>query len=92
MTSWRLTQIRGHPVCFQLLSGKPRFAVALLAATMRGKFVIATYLFDPDTFETKLYGFIATGAQFGEPYGFCMGRIGNTFLLIPNNKNGDPRL
>lgn len=64
----------------------------LVAATERKKFGIATFLFDPDTFETKPYGFIPTGKEFGEPYGFCMGRVGNTFLLIANNKSGEIRL
>ncbi|MCK9541624.1 MAG: phytase [Novosphingobium sp.] len=64
----------------------------LVAATERKTFGIAAYLFDPDTFETRRYGFIPTGAAFGEPYGFCTGRIGSGFYLIPNNKNGDIRV
>lgn len=64
----------------------------LVAATERAKFGIATYLFDPDTFETKPFGFIATGPEFGEPYGFCMGRIDDAFYLIPNNKLGEARI
>lgn len=64
----------------------------LVAATERKTFGIATYLFDPDTFETRPYGFIPTGADFGEPYGFCMGRIGDAFYLIPNNKTGEIRV
>ncbi|HEY9091488.1 phytase [Parasphingorhabdus sp.] len=61
----------------------------LVAATEREQFGIVTYLFDPDTFETRPYGFIATGAEFGEPYGFCTARIDGNFYLIPNNKEGD---
>lgn len=64
----------------------------LVAATERQKFGIMTYLFDPDTFEIRPYGFIPTGAEFGEPYGFCTARIGGNFYLIPNNKNGDIRV
>ncbi|MGE4322886.1 MAG: phytase [Sphingobium sp.] len=64
----------------------------LVAATERRKFGIATYLFDPDSFETRPYGFIHTGAEFGEPYGFCTARIGDNFYLIPNNKQGDIRV
>lgn len=64
----------------------------LVAATERKRFGIATYLFDPDTFETRPYGFISTDAEFGEPYGFCTGKIGDSFYLIPNNKRGDIRI
>ena len=64
----------------------------LVAATERNIFGIATYLFDPDTFETRPYGFIATGPEFGEPYGFCTAKIDGQFYLIPNNKDGDIRI
>lgn len=64
----------------------------LVAATERRNFGIVTYLFDPDTFETAPYGVIPTGSEFGEPYGFCMGRIGDAFYLVPNNKNGEIRV
>lgn len=63
-----------------------------VAAAERAKFGIVTYLFDPDTFVTKPYGFIPTGAEFGEPYGFCVGRIGDAFALIVNNKPGEARI
>ncbi len=62
----------------------------LVAATERRRFGIMTYLFDPDTFETRPWGFIPT--DMGEPYGFCMARIGDEFLLIPNNKEGEIRV
>src|SRR3546814_12279239 len=47
-----------------------------------------TYLLDPETLATKPYGFIPTGEEFGEPYGFCMGKWGDAFHLVPNNKAG----
>jgi 3-phytase len=76
---------------------RPGFVVdgknyVLVAATERSKFGIATYLFDPNTLETRRYGFIPTGAEFGEPYGFCTARIGDGFYLIPNNKTGEIRV
>lgn len=73
---------------------RPGFVVGgreyvLVAATERQRFGIMTYLFDPDTFETRPYGFIPT--DMGEPYGFCMARIGADFFLMPNNKEGEVR-
>src|SRR3546814_15784277 len=47
-----------------------------------------TYLLDPETLATKPYGFIPTGEEFGAPYGFCMGKWGDAFHLVPNNKAG----
>lgn len=67
-------------------------AQVLVAATERQRFGIALYLFDPDSFVVSPYGFIETGAEFGEPYGFCLGRQGDDFYLIPNNKLGEIRL
>lgn len=72
-----------------LVDGKPQ---VLVAATERQRFGIAVYLFDPDSFATRPYGFLETGPEFGEPYGFCVGRQGNDFLLIPNNKAGEARI
>ena len=74
---------------------RPGFVVdgrdyVLVAATERRRFGIMTYLFDPDTFETRPWGFIPT--DMGEPYGFCMARIGGEFLLIANNKEGEVRV
>lgn len=72
-----------------IVDGKP---YVLVAATERARFGIAVYLFDPDSFETRAHGFIETGTEFGEPYGFCMGRADDDFLLIPNNKEGKARI
>lgn len=62
----------------------------LVAATERRRFGIMTYLFDPDSLETRPYGFIPT--NMGEPYGFCMGKRGEAIYLVPNNKAGDIRI
>src|SRR5690606_16290934 len=72
-----------------VINGKPQ---VLVAATERQRFGIVVYLFDPDTFEIRHHGFIGLGDEFGEPYGFCMGRQGEDFLLIPNNKQGEARI
>lgn len=72
---------------------RPGFVVAgremvLVAATERRRFGIMTYLLDPATLEVTRYGFIPTEKAFGEPYGFCMGRRGDAFYLVPNSKQG----
>ncbi|MDQ8756328.1 phytase [Sphingosinicella sp. LHD-64] len=74
---------------------RPGFVVdgrdyVLVAATDRRRFGIMTYLLDPDTLETRPYGFIPA-TDMGEPYGFCMARAGEAFFLIPNNKEGEVR-
>ncbi|HWK42477.1 MAG TPA: phytase [Croceibacterium sp.] len=72
-----------------MVDGKP---YVLVAATERQRFGIVVYLFDPDSFAIRQHGFIELGADFGEPYGFCMGKQGDDFLLIPNNKLGEARI
>src|SRR3546814_17367930 len=47
-----------------------------------------SYLRDPETLATKPYGVIPTGEELGEPYGCCMGKWGDAFHLVPNNKAG----
>lgn len=61
----------------------------LMAAAERARFGIVTYLLDPATLAVKPYGFIPT--DMGEPYGFCMGKRGDAFYLMPNNKAGEVR-
>lgn len=67
-----------------IVNGK---AMVLIAAAERDRFGIMTWLMDPDTLEVRRWGFIPT--DMGEPYGFCMGRRGDAFYLLPNNKNGE---
>lgn len=59
----------------------------LVAATNDGKLGINLYLFDPTTMQTRDWGFVAT--DMGEPYGSCVGRSGDTFYVVANNKLGD---
>jgi len=61
----------------------------LVAATERERFGIMTWLLDPATLEVMRYGFVPT--DFGEPYGFCMGKRGADFFLVANNKEGEVR-
>lgn len=67
-----------------VVDGRP---MVLVAAAERDRFGVMTWLMDPDTLEVRRWGFIPT--DMGEPYGFCMGRRGDAFYVVPNNKNGD---
>ncbi len=64
--------------------------MVLVAATNDERMGINVYLFDPRTLETRDFVFIPT--HMGEPYGFCMGKRGDDFYLIANNKLGDIRI
>ncbi len=47
---------------------------------------INTWLLDPRTLEVREYGHIPT--DIGEPYGFCMANVDQTFYLIATTKAG----
>lgn len=61
-------------------------SMVLVAASDRRQFGVRTYLLDPDTLVTKPFGLIPT--DIGEPYGFCLGRIGADTYAIVGNKDG----
>src|SRR5512138_610268 len=61
-------------------------ARVLVAASDRRQFGIRAYLLDPETLSVERYGFIAT--DIGEPYGFCLGRMGDRIYAIIGNKDG----
>ena len=67
------------------VGGRP---MVLVAAAERARFGIMTWLLDPSTLRLERWGFLPTSADFGEPYGFCMGQFRGETLLIPNNKDG----
>lgn len=62
----------------------------LVAASADEAFGIFTYLFDPETLETKDYGFMSTEGW--APYGFCMGKRDGVFYLIADGKDGEIRI
>lgn len=66
-----------------VVSGK---SYVLVAASDRAQFGIRTYLLDADTLQAKPFGHIET--EIGEPYGFCLGRIGADIYAIVGNKDG----
>lgn len=67
------------------VGGKP---MVLVAAAERARFGVMTWLLDPATLSLSRWGFLPTPRAFGEPYGFCMGQVGGTTYVIPNNKAG----
>lgn len=67
-----------------VVDGKPQL---LVAATNDGKMGINLYLFDPATLHARDWGFVPT--DMGEPYGSCVGKLGDDYLLIANNKLGE---
>jgi len=67
----------------------PQGERVLVAATHRDKGAAALFLFDPATMETSPWG-LAPLAM-GEPYGLCMGRRGDDFIVVANDPQGQVR-
>lgn len=61
----------------------------LVAASDRLRIGAALYLFDPATLQLSRWG--VTPVALTEPYGLCMGRLGETFLVIVNGTDGQVR-
>jgi 3-phytase len=61
----------------------------LVAASDRGRMGAALYLMDPATLEVKPWGVVPLDLT--EPYGLCMGRRGEAFLVIVNGTHGQVR-
>lgn len=61
----------------------------LVAASDRGRMGAALYLLDPDTLETKPWG--VAKLDLAEPYGLCMGRLAEAFVVIVNGTDGQVR-
>jgi 3-phytase len=66
-----------------VVNGKP---MVLVTATDRARHGIAPYLLDPETLVAERWGFIPD--DIGEPYGICMGKRGDVFYTVVNNKDG----
>jgi len=67
----------------------PAGARVLVAASDRGRMGAALYLLNPDTLETKPWG--VAQLDLAEPYGLCMGRLGEAFVVIVNGTDGQVR-
>ena len=64
-------------------------AKVLVAASDRGRMGAALYLLDPDSLETKPWGVVPL--DLAEPYGLCVGRRGEAFIVIVNGTDGQVR-
>jgi 3-phytase len=61
----------------------------LVAASDRGRGGAALYLLDPATLKLDYWGLVKLDLV--EPYGLCLGRRGETFLMIVNGTDGQVR-
>lgn len=61
----------------------------LVAASDRGRMGAALYLMHPTTFELTAWG--VAGLDLTEPYGLCVGRRGDDFLIFVNSTDGQVR-
>ncbi len=61
----------------------------LVAASDRGRIGAALYLMDPATLQLTPWGLARLDLT--EPYGLCMGRLGEAFLVIVNGTDGQVR-
>jgi 3-phytase len=61
----------------------------LVAASDRDRIAAALYLLNPATLETARWGLVKIDLE--EPYGLCMGRRGDHFIVIVNGKDGHVR-
>lgn len=61
----------------------------LVAASDRGRGGFALYLLDPATLQVKPWGVIPL--DLAEPYGLCVGRRGEAFVVIVNGTDGQVR-
>lgn len=61
----------------------------LVAASDRGRFGAALYLMDPATLKVAPWGLAKL--DLAEPYGLCMGRRGESFIVIVNGTDGQVR-
>lgn len=73
---------------------RPGFASAagervLVAASDRGRGGAALYLLDPATLKLDYWGLVKL--DLAEPYGLCLGRRGEAFLMIVNGTDGQVR-
>lgn len=61
----------------------------LVAASDRGRIAAALYLMDPATLKLEPWGLAPL--DLAQPYGLCMGRRGDSFIVIVNGTDGQVR-
>ena len=67
----------------------PQGPRVLVAASDRGRMGAALYLMDPATLEVRPWGVVPL--DLAEPYGLCMARQGEAFVVIVNGTDGQVR-
>ncbi|MFN4175697.1 phytase [Phenylobacterium sp.] len=67
----------------------PQGQRVLIAASDRGRMGAALYLMDPATLEVKPWGVVPL--DLAEPYGLCMARLGEAFVVIVDGTDGQVR-
>ncbi|WP_296815696.1 phytase [Brevundimonas sp.] len=67
----------------------PQGERVLVAASDRGRMGAALYLMHPSTFEIAAWGLVPLDLP--EPYGLCVGRRGEDFLVFINSTDGQVR-
>jgi 3-phytase len=67
----------------------PRGPRVLVAASDRGRMGAALYLLDPATLRIEPWGVVPLDLV--EPYGLCLGRLGDAFVVIVNSTDGQVR-
>ena len=61
----------------------------LVAASDRGRLGAALYLMDPESLAVSPWGLVRM--DLAEPYGLCMGRRGDAFIIVVNGTDGQVR-
>jgi 3-phytase len=67
----------------------PQGERVLLAASDRGRMGAALYLMDPATLDVRPWGVVPL--DLAEPYGLCLGRRGDAFVVVVNGTDGQVR-
>lgn len=67
----------------------PQGARVLIAASDRGRRGIALYLMNPDSLALAPWG--VAPLDLAEPYGLCVGRRGEAFIVVTNGTDGQVR-
>lgn len=71
-----------------VIDGRPQVLVAT-SDRSAGRFGIGLFIMDPATLQTHFWGTIAL--DLAEPYGLCMAKNGNQFIVLVNGTDGQVR-
>ncbi len=71
-----------------MIDGRPQVLVGT-SDRSPGRFGIALFIMDPATLQTRLWGLIPV--DLAEPYGLCVGKRGDQFIVVINGTDGQVR-